>query len=73
VITLTGLSHSTHAPYIVLPLLFKSSTPTQLIKRRLKQKTTYHNDGGNGENDEAPEHHHYSSAEFPAVRVIEAL
>jgi hypothetical protein len=74
VIPLTGLSPPTQAPYIVLPLPFKSSTPTQLIKRGLKQKTTYYDDGGNGDDDdEAPEHHHYSSAEFLAVRVVEAI
>jgi hypothetical protein len=58
VIILTGLSHSTHGPYIVLPLLFKSNksnTPTRLIKRGLKQKTTYYNDGGNGDDYEAPD------------------
>jgi len=71
VIILTGLSHSTHWPYIVLSPspIFKSSTPTRLIKRGLKQKTTNCNDGGNGDDDEAPEHHHYSSAEFLQVRV----
>jgi len=72
---LTGLSHSTHAPYIVLSLRFKSSMPTRLIKRGLKQKTTYYENGGNGDDDEAPDHQHYlySSAEFLAVRVVEAL
>jgi hypothetical protein len=75
VIILTGLSHSTHALYIVLPLLFKYSTPTRLIKRGVKQKTTYYKNGGNGDDDEAPENQHYlySSAEFLAVRVVEAL
>ena len=59
--------------YIVLHLLFKSSTPTRLMKRGLKQKTTYYNDGGNGDDDEVPEHHHYSSAEFLAAKVVEAI
>ena len=56
-------------PYIVLFPLLKSSTPIRLIKRGLKQKTTYCNDGGNGDDDEAPEHRHYSGAEFLQVRV----
>jgi len=49
--------------------------PTRLIKRGLKQKTTYYENGGNGDDDEAPDHQHYlySSAEFLAVRVVEAL
>ena len=43
------------------------------MKRGLKQKATYYNDGGNGDDKEAPKHHHYSSADFLAVRVGDAL